>query len=121
MNPQYFLRSNILKNISSKISIVATKKTCPPWIKNPCPPCAPWIHNISCEATSHKRFPPKISSRRLPKISVSSVCSVDYSECPPCAPWINPDDPMIDFCDNIKNAPKYITRTHHHYSQIIIL
>mgnify|MGYP004505828581 FL=1 len=28
---------------------------------------------------------------------------------------------MIDFCDNIKNAPKYITRTHHHYSQIIIL
>ena len=34
---------------------------------------------------------------------------------------LNSDDPMIDFCDNIKNAPKYITRTHHHYSQIIIL
>ena len=27
---------------------------------------------------------------------------------------------MIDFCDNIKNAPKYNTQAHHHYSQIII-
>ena len=47
----HFLRSNILKKISSKISSVATKK-------NVC---------------------------SVDKISVSSVCSVDYSECPP---WI---------------------------------
>ena len=63
----HFLRSNILKKISSKISCArATQKypchPCAPWIKNPCPPCPPWI----IQSVLRGLF-------RVP--------SVDYSEC----------------------------------------
>ena len=52
----HFLRSNILKKISSKISCARATQ------KYPCPPCAPWI----IQSVLRGLF---------------RVCSVDYSEC----------------------------------------
>ena len=48
------------------------------------------LNRFLASATSQQRFPPKISSRRLPKISVSSVCSVDKFQMIPPKPSHDP-------------------------------
>ena len=60
----HFLRSNILKKISSKISCARATQ------KYPCPPCAPWIYS-ECA--------PWIIQSVLR--GLFRVPSVDYSEC----------------------------------------
>ena len=88
VNKSFLASGHSLKKISSKISCRRQPKKYPFNIRlnsdDPCPPCAPWIHNISGPGHSLLKISSKISSVATKK-SVSSVCSVDYSECPP---WI---------------------------------